>query len=71
MDDIELKKYIDSMTAQKNKIREDVIKLSIYSNGSIPLQDMYMIPVNEFSIIEKSITEKLKFEKGIKEQQML
>jgi len=71
MNQLQTKEYVDLLIAQRDNMRKNIIQLSIYSNGSVRLEDIFMIPISDLETIEKSITEKIKLDKGIKTQDML
>lgn len=71
MDKNQLNSYINELITQREKIKKNMIDLSIYSNGSIRLEDIYNLSINDITNIEKTILEKIKLDKGIKSQQML
>jgi len=67
----ELNSFLNNMITQREQIKKNIIDLSIYSNGSIRLEDMYNLTTIDVANIEKTILEKIKMDKGIKSQQML
>jgi hypothetical protein len=64
-------KYINELIAQGNKIKKVLFEIAIYSNGSVTLQDLYNLPLNEIKDIETTIEQKIKLDKNIKEKQLL
>lgn len=67
----EINKFLDQLITQREQIKKNILELTIYSNGSIRLEDMYNLTSRDIETIEKSITEKIKLDKGIKTQDML
>lgn len=71
LDNNELKKYIDNMTAQKENLEKSLLDLSIYSNGSITLQDLYNLPSTKLEPIQKTLTSKIEMDLGINSKKYL
>lgn len=67
----ELKKIIDNMTAQAKKIEETLLELSLYSNGSITLQDLYNMPLTKLEPIQKMLKSKIEMDLGINSKKYL
>lgn len=59
------------MTAQREKLEKSLLDLSIYSNGSISLQDLYNLPVTKLEPIQKTITSKIEMDLGINSKKYL
>jgi hypothetical protein len=62
---IELQKYIDNLIAQGESIKKILAEISVYSNGSINLQDLYNMPMTQIKMIEKVISDKIKSENKV------
>ena len=62
---IELQKYIDNLIAQGESTKKILAEISVYSNGSINLQDLYHMPMNQIKMIEKVISDKIKSENKV------
>jgi len=67
----ELKQYTDELTAQIKSYERGLIELAIYSNGSVTYADLLNMTVSQIEVYEKSLNAKIKFDRGIKTQQML
>lgn len=71
MSDHDLQKYTETMIAQQEKFKENLFDLSIYSNGSISLDNLYSMPLKDISILQDRLSKKLKQESNIKQNQYL
>lgn len=63
---IELQQYIEDLIAQGESIKKILIEISIYSNGSINLTDLYHMPMPLVKMTEKIISDKIKSENNVK-----
>ena len=71
MSPTELKKFTEKLIAQQKQIQDNLVELSIYSNGSFTFNDLLQLPAGMITTIEKIVVKKLKQDRGIKEQAML
>lgn len=71
MSNAEIASYSDHLITQGKKLEENILELAIYSNGSITLDDLYSMPIENIEKLEKIIPKKIKIERNIKEQQLL
>lgn len=71
MSDQELIKYTDSMIAQQNQIKEGLYDLSIYGNGSISLETLYNMPLQDIYVFQNRLSKKLKEENNLNQTQYL
>lgn len=67
----ELEDFTNELIAQSHKIRKTLAEIAIYSNGSIRLEDVYNMPIDQIKVLEELITNKIKVENNIKTPQML
>lgn len=67
----ELKKIIDTMTARKDKLENNLLELSIYSNGSLTPNDLYNMPLSKIETIQKSLISKIELDLGINSKKYL
>jgi hypothetical protein len=61
----ELQEYNDNLIAQAENLRRMLVEISVYSNGSINLQDLYNMPMIQIKQIEEIITKKIKSENNV------
>jgi hypothetical protein len=67
----ELKKHTADLIAQIDTFERGLIELSIFANGSVTYADLLNMTIKQVEVYEKSLNAKIKFDKGIKTQQML
>lgn len=67
----ELEKFTNELIAQAHKIKKTLAEIAIYSNGSIRLEDVYNVPIDQIKVLEEIISNKIKAENNIKTPQML
>lgn len=66
-----MQEYIDNLTTQSKNIKKILYEIAVYSNGSITLEDLYNMPLEEIKPIEKILMEKLKSDRNIKGKEYL
>ena len=66
-----MQKYIDNLTTQSKNIKKILYEIAVYSNGSIKLEDLYNMPLEEIKPIEEILMEKLKSDRNIKGKEYL
>lgn len=71
MENHEIKNFVDNLITQSNKIQESLLETTIYSNGSISLDILYNIPIEQVDKIQKIISKKIKQDRNIKESKLL
>jgi hypothetical protein len=67
----ELDAYTKELIAQGNRLEQNLVDISVYSNGSFPYESLLQMPVKRLRQIENSIADKIKKDKGVKESEML
>lgn len=67
----QLQAFTRQLVAQGEAYNKSLIDLAIYSNGSVTYNDILQMPLNQIKMIETSVSNKIKSERGIKEQAML
>lgn len=67
----ELQEYNDNLMAQAENLRRMLVEISVYSNGSINLQDLYNMPMVQIKQIEEIITKKIKSENNVSGKEYL
>ena len=67
----ELNSYTKDLIAQGESLERNLIDLSLYSNGSFTYSDLLQLPLGQVRMIQDSIVQKNKKDKGSKETQYL
>ena len=67
----ELHAFTQDLVAQAKILEDNLLELSVFSNGSITYNDLLQMPVGQVKSLQRIITKKLKQEKGVKDQMML
>lgn len=67
----EFYKFTRKLVAQGEAYTKGLIELAVYSNGSLTYEQILMMPISQIRQFETAITNKIKADKGIKDQAML